>query len=241
MAGMKALPALLFFASAICLAPQVRAESLPRGLVRLAEVDDTIGQDMRYAGSDNFLGRPVKGYEAPACILTRAAAEALSRVQKSLAGDGLELVVFDCYRPARAVSDMVAWALHGGAPDPRWYPKVRRDALVMEGYVGTESSHSHGSTVDLAIVSLSGPAGEAPRCGAAVPGMLDFGTGFDCFDPSSETASQAVGAEATANRDRLLTAMRQAGFRNYAREWWHFTLRDEPFPKKRFDFPISDR
>jgi len=238
---MRPLTALLLLAATAGLAPHARAESLPPGLVRLADVDGTIRQDMRYAGPDNFLGRPVKGYEAPACILTRAAAEALSRVQQGLAGEGLALVVFDCYRPARAVSDMVAWTLHGGAPDPRWYPRVRRDALMLEGYVGTQSSHSHGSTVDLAIASLSGTDGPPPRCGATVPGMLDFGTGFDCFDPSSETASLAVGTEAAANRNRLVTAMRQAGFRNYAREWWHFTLRDEPFSKKRFDFPISDR
>jgi D-alanyl-D-alanine dipeptidase len=229
------LAAILLLTSA---AP-VFAADLPKGFVRLADVDPGIRQDIRYAGSDNFLGRPVKGYDAPSCILTRAAAEALSGVQKTLAADGLTLVVYDCYRPARAVADMVAWTMRGGAPDGRWYPKVRRDSLVALGYVASQSAHSRGSTVDVAVAPLDGKGGGAPACGAAQAGTLDFGTGFDCFDAASQTHSDLVSALAARNRATLLDAMRAAGFANYAREWWHFTLRDEPFPKKHFDFPVS--
>ena len=217
------------------------AGDLPAGFVRLADIDPTIRQDMRYAGDRDVMRRPLKGYEAPVCILTRQAARALSAVQKRLATDGMTLVVYDCYRPVRAVDDMARWSLHGGAPDRQWYPKLRRDDLVAEGYVATRSAHSRGSTVDLAVAPLDGKAGPPSACGAQDATTLDFGTGFDCFDPASETASALVGGDAAQNRRDLVVAMDAGGFSNYPREWWHFTLRDEPFPKTRFDFPVTDR
>ena len=103
----------------------------------------------------NFLGRPAKGYEAAVCILTEPRRQgAGSKVQKHVASEGLTLVVFDCYRPIRAVDDFVGWTRQGGPPDPRWYPKVKRGDLIAEGYIGERSSHSRGSTVDVAL----GPA-----------------------------------------------------------------------------------
>jgi zinc D-Ala-D-Ala dipeptidase len=219
------------------------ADALRAGFVRLADVDATIRQDMRYAGTDNFMHRKVAGYDAPVCILTDQAAKALSKVQKAVAAEGLGLVVFDCYRPVRAVDDMVAWTKQRakvfGGQDTQWYPKTRRGDLISKGYVGARSAHSRGSTVDLAFVPLSGVAAASPDCGARDAGTLDFGTGFDCFDPRSQTKSAFVGGEAMANREKLLAAMTAQGFRNYADEWWHFTLEDEPFAKQRFDFPVT--
>ena len=113
-------------------------------------------------------GRHV-GYEAPVCILTERAAKALSKVQQSVAGDGLTLVVFDCYRPVRAVDDFVDWTRQGGPPDPRWYPKVKRGDLIAKGYVGERSSHSRGSTVDVALGHIDVAAATSlpdPDCGA---------------------------------------------------------------------------
>ena len=217
----------------------VFANPLPAGFVRLADVDPTIRQDIRYAGLENFLHRKANGYDAPVCILTKEAAKALSGVQIALTAKGLTLVVFDCYRPARAVADMGAWTRQGGPPDPQWYPKVKRGDLIANGYVGELSSHSRGSTVDLAIAEMDKSNQAYPGCGAPDTGTLDFGTGFDCFDPASETAHHPLPAEAAANRNMLVSAMRAAGFRNYAREWWHFTLAEEPFPKQRFDFPVT--
>lgn len=214
-------------------------DPLPAGFVRLADVDPTIRQDIRYAGIENFLHRKADGYDAPACILTAPAAKALSSVQKAMTTKGLTLVVFDCYRPARAVADMGKWTREGGPPDPQWYPTVQRGDLIAKGYVGTFSSHSRGSTVDLAIAEPRKKSNVHPTCGAPDGAMLDFGTGFDCFDPKSETASTLIGVEAASNRNMLLAAMRAAGFRNYAREWWHFTLAKEPYPKQRFDFPVT--
>jgi zinc D-Ala-D-Ala dipeptidase len=216
------------------------ADPLPAGFVRLADIDRTIRQDIRYAGLDNFLHRKVAGYDAPLCILTRRAAEALSGVQKAIAAEGLTLVVFDCYRPARAVSDMGEWTREGGPPDPQWYPAVKRKDLIAKGYIGELSTHSRGSTVDVAIVRADRNAPTPkPACGVSDADMLDFGTGFDCFDPMSETAHRPLAEEATANRKRLVEAMRAGGFRNYSREWWHFTLEYEPFPKQRFDFLVT--
>jgi D-alanyl-D-alanine dipeptidase len=193
---------------------------------------------MRYAGSLNFMGRPAKGYEAAECILTGKAAKALAEVQKAVKDEGLTLVVFDCYRPIRAVDDFVAWTKERGPANPQWHPTVKRSALIAQGYIGAKSSHSRGSTVDLALAPLEGPGAPDPDCGAQKTGILDFGAGFDCFDPKSTTAFSPLSPEATANRGRLVAAMTAAGFVNYKREWWHFTLKDEPF-EQRFDFPIE--
>ncbi|RVA09349.1 D-alanyl-D-alanine dipeptidase, partial [Mesorhizobium sp. M7D.F.Ca.US.004.03.1.1] len=143
----------------------------------------SIRQDIRYAGSDNFLHRRVNGYDAPACILTDQAAKALSAVQKTLAARSLTLVVFDCYRPARAVTDMGEWTKQDGPPDPQWYSRVRRGDLIAKGYVGELSTHSRGSTVDVAIARTDRRSSPNPACGAVDADTLDFGTGFDCFDP----------------------------------------------------------
>lgn len=233
------MSALLAILAGLAAAPATaRADSLPAGFVRLAEVDPSIRQDMRYAGSDNFVGRRLAGYEAAACILTEKAAHALARVQATVAADGFSLVVFDCYRPERAVADMVRWSKEGGPAHPRWFPAVRREHLISAGYVGARSAHSRGSTVDLALVKVA-DGGTDPACGAAAPGMAEFGTGFDCFDKKSRTLFSPLPAGAGENRARLASAMAAAGFVNYPREWWHFTLSDEPFPGRRFDFPVT--
>ncbi len=236
--GLAAMLATLAFAAGAHAAGPKPGGGLPAGFVHLADVAPAIRQDMRYVGTDNFMRRPVAGYEVPACILTREAAEALATVQARLAAEDLSLVVFDCYRPERAVAAMVAWVNAGGPADPRWYPGVRRSDLIARGYVGRRSAHSRGSTVDLGIAPHDASRAANPACGAAGAGLLDFGTGFDCFSPQSATASRSVGKEASANRRRLVELMAAAGFRNYGGEWWHFTLRGEPFPKQRFDFPV---
>jgi zinc D-Ala-D-Ala dipeptidase len=226
--------------AALCLLPNLSfAAELPAGFVRLADIDPTIRQDIRYAGAENFLGRKVDGYLAPVCILTEPAARALASVQKKLAAENLSLVVFDCYRPARAVADLLEFSQTPGPSDPKWFPAIRRERLVAENYVGVQSGHSRGSTADLAIVDPSAGSTAEPPCGAAATGMLDMGTGFDCFDPASATEHPGVSEPARRNRRKLLDLMTRAGFRNFRGEWWHFSLRDEPFAKKRFDFDVE--
>lgn len=116
------------------------ADALPTGFVRLADIDPSIRQDIRYAGTDNFLHRKVNGYDAPVCILTSQAAQALAGVQKAIAMKELTLVVFDCYRPSRAVTEMGEWTRQDGPPDPQWYPRARRGDLIVKGYVSELSA-----------------------------------------------------------------------------------------------------
>ena len=227
--------------------------TLPAGFVYLADVDPTIRQDMRYFGRDNFVGRRIAGYEAAECVLTRAAAEALAGVQRQLQPTH-SLKVYDCYRPARAVADMVAWAREENGTAGRkadHFPTVDKPDLVRRGFVAVTSAHSRGSTVDVGIVALVDapeqshrtsrrPCRQLPADAENGDWELDFGTSFDCFHEQSATANAVIGDVARANRDRLLGLMQAAGFRNFAREWWHFQLVSEPFQRP-FDFPIRPR
>lgn len=220
------------------------ADPLPAGFVYLRDIVPDIRQDIRYAGRKNFLRKRVPGYAAGECVLTEAAAKALGKVQNAAVGAGYSLVVFDCYRPRRAVEAMVAWVGAGRERDPDFYPNVPRSELIRQGYIGAKSSHSRGSTVDLALETLAEelPSGtENPVCRTKDPGTLDFGTPFDCFDPASRTASPAVPKAARDLRRTLVDLMARGGFRNYAGEWWHFTLRNEPYPDRSFDFTIERR
>ncbi|MGE0281829.1 MAG: M15 family metallopeptidase [Rhizobiaceae bacterium] len=233
------LPLLLTNLISLAAAQSSIAADLPRGFIYLSKIAPDIQQHMAYAGPDNFFGRPARGYEAPACILTEKAAKALSRAQRVFTPKNLSLVVLDCYRPESAVRDFASWVDAGGNIDPLWSPKTPRNQLIKQGYIGRRSAHSRGSTVDIAIVSNADPTTwTKPTCGIAMPNTLDFGSGFDCFDAISRTTYRPLSEAAIANRKLLLDTMKAAGFRNYAGEWWHFTLMGEPFPKKRFDFPI---
>ncbi len=183
--------------------------------------------DIRYAGSHNFVGRRIEGYRSPHCLLTPAAANALAEVARDLAPRGLVLKVFDCYRPTRAVADFVRWARDPTeqAAKAEFYPHVDKRTLFQDGYIASRSGHSRGSTVDL---TLARPDGRE----------LDMGTPFDFFSPKSWTADLSVTAEQHANRMQLAAVMQRHGFRGYAKEWWHFTLRHEPFPDTYFDVPV---
>jgi len=227
---------------------------LPKGFVYLRDVAPAILQDMRYAGAHNFTGRIVAGYQAPECILTRAAAEALARAQRLVAAKGLNLIVWDCYRPVRAVKDFARWA--SGADrrmKAEFYPDTEKSRLFTLGYIAAYSAHSRGSAVDLGLVPANlavAPAwsGARPLASCAAPkgeraddGTVDLGTGFDCFDDRARARSDAIPTRARANRQILHDAMRAAGFLGYWREWWHFVLADEPFPGRAFDFPVTAR
>jgi D-alanyl-D-alanine dipeptidase len=219
-----------------------RAGDLPQDFVYLRDVAPEIRQDMRYASRQNFMRRRLPGYGAGECVLTEAAAKALARVQAAAARSALTLVVFDCYRPQRAVDAMVAWVRGGRETDPDYYPNVSRSELIRQGYIGAKSSHARGSTVDLGFAPAGRQhPGEAGVCSRQDMSTADFGTPFDCFDPASRTASTSVAAHAREARKILVALMRQEGFRNYPGEWWHFTLQGEPYPGRSFDFVISPR
>lgn len=184
---------------------------------------------MRYFGSENFLGRPVAGYEAPVCLVTRETGNALARVQAQLKQTGYRLKVFDCYRPKRAVADFVAWArdLSDQKRKAQHYPNVDKSKLFELGYIAEQSGHSRGSTVDLTLVEL--------QSGAEV----DMGGPFDLFDTKSWPSDTTVPPNARLNRALLQSVMTENGFRPLKEEWWHFTLQAEPYPETYFDFPVK--
>lgn len=202
------------------------AGELPPGFVRVRDIAPDIIEDMRYATANNFTGRVVPGYDAGRCWLLKSAASALARASQAARREGYRLVVHDCYRPSRATAAFVAWAqgLSDTHTKATYYPGVSKDELFAQGYIGRYSAHSTGSAVDISMQREQG----AP---------LDFGTPFDFFDPMSATAAN-VSAPARANRLKLKSFMEAAGFRNYAREWWHFGF---PAPgAKAHDVPITD-
>jgi zinc D-Ala-D-Ala dipeptidase len=222
---------------------------LPNGFVDVADVAPDVVVDLRYAGSDNFLGRPARGYGAPRCLLTKQAARALAAAQRDVAAFGLALMVYDCYRPQRAVDDFAAWARDtaGPATSPPYHPVVPRSELFARGYIAARSGHSRGSTVDLTLIP-AGPRQRAPAAtrdcrtieGPLAPdGSLDMGTTFDCFDERAHPADPKVPAPARRNRLLLRAVMEKHGFAPYPQEWWHFTLAGEPFPRTAFDFEIQ--
>jgi D-alanyl-D-alanine dipeptidase len=226
-------------------------DALPGNLVYLRDVDSSIAQDMRYASIDNFTGGRLPGYDAPECVLRSDVAQALRKVQTSLAGQHLSLKVYDCYRPVRAVTAMARWAQ---SPEDgrtkRSYPRLHKRTL-FSGYISSRSAHSTGTAVDLTLVPVPAappppPFDSRPAYGPctgtaaqrAPDSSLDMGTSFDCFDDKSHTANAAIPAQAKRNRATLGDAMRAQGFKNYFREWWHFSYGR---PAQAYDVPISPR
>ena len=205
---------------------------LPEGFVRLLEVAPTVEVDLRYAGADNFVGAPIDGYGCECPVLTVEAARAIRAVQAELETQGLGLKVFDAYRPQRAVFHFVKWARDPTATATKrdYYPDVPKEALFEQGYIALESGHSRGSTVDVTLVRR-GPEGASVE--------LEMGTRFDFFGPESASRSERVPAVAQANRRKLRAIMEKHGWIAYEAEWWHFTLRREPYPETYFDFPLE--
>jgi zinc D-Ala-D-Ala dipeptidase len=225
------------------------AGSMPNGFVYLREVDPSIQQDMRYAGSNNFTRAPVPGYGAPECVLVRQAAEALKAAQADLKPLGLSLKVYDCYRPTQAVAAFVDWSKKPDDPHAKLehYPELPKSALFPE-YIATQSGHSRGATLDVTIVPLGSSSAVSDgeddiACTSAQPSdnSLDMGTSFDCFDPKANTDAPGLTPDQERNRKLLLDVMSRHGFKNYPKEIWHFTFEPEPYPETYFDFPILPR
>lgn len=184
--------------------------------------------DAKYATSDNFTGRPVDGYGAPRVAGTTALATALLTAQNQAAGLGYGLLLWDGYRPQRAVDCFLRWAAQpeDGRTKAKHYPNIARSEMVAKGYVASQSSHSRGGAIDLTLYRLD--------TGAQVP----MGTDFDFMDVRSHHASKDVTGDEARNRRVLRRIMECSGFAPFACEWWHYTLKNEPYPGRSFDFPI---
>lgn len=199
------------------------------GFVVLAEKVPAVVQEIRYYSTYNFIGDRINGYEEPCALITKQAARALLGVSNELIVKGYRLKIYDAYRPASAVKHFVMWGIEDLdlRMKPYFYPDLEKQELFAKGYIASQSSHSRGSTVDLTLLDM--------KTGKDI----DMGSPFDLFDEISHPDSKAVTAEQFANRMLLQDAMVRHGFAPIDCEWWHFTLRDEPYPDIYFDFPVS--
>jgi len=197
--------------------------------VYLDEQVPGIRWDAKYATWDNFTGRPVDGYLANRVIGTRALAEALERARDEAASHGFGLLIWDAYRPQRAVDDFLRWSTQpeDGRTKPRHYPNIERAQMFDLGYVAAKSGHSRGGTVDLTLFRTAN--GE----------LASMGGDHDLMDPLSHHEAQGVTGTDAQNRLFLRSIMEASGFGSYPEEWWHYTLRDEPHPDTYFNFPIT--
>ncbi|MCA0931188.1 M15 family metallopeptidase [Lutimonas saemankumensis] len=198
--------------------------------VDLKEIMPNLRSDLRYYGDNNFVGRPIQGYKEPKCLLTKEAAYALKKVQDELERLGFGLMVYDAYRPQQATNDFVEWSedISDTTMKPQFYPNVEKKDLFAKGYISVKSGHSRGSTVDVTIVSLK------------TKQILNMGSPYDLFDEVSATDHTAtITKNQHSLRLLLKRRMEKHGWQSYPKEWWHFTLKDEPYPNTYFDFPIE--
>ena len=197
--------------------------------VLLSDYVPGIVQEIRYYSTYNFVGDRIDGYEEPVAILSKEAARALKGVANEANAMGYRLKIFDAYRPARAVRHFVFWGIEDLdlRMKPFFYPQLEKQVLFQRGYIAKESSHSRVSTVDLTLLDM-GTGKE-----------VDMGSPFDLFDPISHPDCREVTDEQYDNRMLLQNLMVRSGFEPIDCEWWHFTLKDEPFPETYFDFPVS--
>ena len=201
----------------------------PSGFVLLADCIPGVIQEIRYYSTYNFIGDRIDGYEEPCALLTTEAARALKAVSGEMNVQGYRLKIFDAYRPARAVKHFVLW----GVDDldlrmkPFFYPELEKQELFRQGYIASRSSHSRGSAVDLTLLDMS------------TGREVDMGSPFDLFSELSHPDSRNVTDEQYENRMFLRNAMIRNGFDSIDCEWWHFCLRDEPYPDTYFEFPVS--
>jgi zinc D-Ala-D-Ala dipeptidase len=241
---------LIALVAAVLVSP---AQALPDSFVYLRDIDPTIIQDIRYAGANNFVGRPLAGYGAGECVVKREVGLKLKAIQQELSRQNLSLKMFDCYRPARAVAEMWAWARNGKetASERRFNPAFRKADLFRLGYIATHSRHSTGAALDLTLVDLKADNSAVfdpnkayadctqPAESRAPEGSLDMGTGYDCSDRKSHTAASSITPAQRRSRNLLVAAMARQGFVNYAKEWWHFSLPGTG--RAAYDFPIEPR
>jgi len=204
-------------------------EKLPEGFVYVKEIIPDLNVQLRYFSSNNFVGDTITGYKSNKLIMTKPSAEALKKVQADLQEQNLCLMVYDGYRPQRAVKHFSRWAkdLNDTLQKQEFYPKVDKRHLFRDGYIASRSGHSRGSTLDLTIID--GNTNEP----------LDMGSPFDFFGKESWVEHPDLTKTQLANRQLLQRVMLKHNFRNYPKEWWHFTLRWEPFPETFFDFEVE--
>ena len=201
----------------------------PSGFVVLADYVPHIVQEIRYYSTYNFIGERIDGYEEPCALLTKEAARALKAASNEMIVQGYRLKIFDAYRPVCAVKHFVLWGIEDQdvRMKPYFYPELQKQELFEKGYIAKQSSHSRGSTVDLTLLDMS--TGKE----------LDMGSPFDLFSATSHPDYKGITEQQYENRMMLQRVMVRSGFEPIDCEWWHFTLKDEPYPDTYFEFPVS--
>ncbi|MDN3987910.1 M15 family metallopeptidase [Zwartia vadi] len=212
----------LMFSSAVA-----AQTTMPDEFVYLDEWIPALKIDLRYSSKNNFIGAPVDGYADARAVLTRPATLALAKVQQDLDRQGYGLLIFDTYRPKRAVEHFMRWMAdpNDQLAKATFYPALDKKDLRALGYISGRSGHSRGSTVDLTLFAKNAPDGE-----------LDMGSVFDFFGPESGAEHPSLTPTQVKNRQRLREVMVKHGFTPYSKEWWHFSFKNEPFPNQYFDF-----
>ncbi len=202
---------------------------MPAELCYLDAVAPRVKVDLKYCGYDNFVGRPINGYTTGRrAILRRDAAAAIACVQQNLEKQGLGLLIWDAYRPYRALLDFYAWSqTSDDSTRSRFYPRITKREIYEQQYIGLTSEHCWGVAVDATLIDL--------RTGKE----LDMGGRHDLLDDSSATEFAGLTPRQQANRRLLRDTMAAAGMRNYSKEWWHYYL-SPPGLCHRYDFPLSD-
>ncbi len=204
------------------------AQCLPKGWCYVDSVAPGVRVELKYAGADNFVGRPIAGYTGRRAILRRDAAEALARAAADLAPQGYGLLIWDAYRPTTAMKDFYSWSFtKDESMRAKFYPNITKRGIYEGRYIGLTSEHTWGVAVDITLVHL--------RDGSEV----DMGGHHDLLDPSSATNYAGITPQQQANRRLLCETMARAGFRNYSKEWWHYFLRDSE-PWAAYGFPLHD-
>jgi zinc D-Ala-D-Ala dipeptidase len=203
--------------------------TLQEGFVFVDELVSGIRWDAKYATWDNFTGRPVEGYALNRIVGSRALCEALQRAREAAETLGYGLLLWDGYRPQRAVDCFLRWSQEPEDGRMKWrhYPNIDRSEMFEKGYVAAKSGHSRGSTVDLTLYDLL--SGD----------LASMGGDHDLMDPISHHGAKGITEVQASNRRRLRSIMQQSGFDSYEYEWWHYTLESEPYPETYFDFAIS--
>ena len=210
--------------------------------VNLAEAVPDAILEIRYYSTYNFVGTRVDGYLEPTALLTKQAADSLRAVSDDLKQMGYRLKIFDAYRPQCAVDHFVRWAadVTDTLMKPYFYPNVPRNMLFKLGYIARKSGHTRGSTVDLTLFDMT------------TEKEVDMGGTFDWFGQESHPdfggnpatgqyiPNKRITAGQFRNRMILREAMLRHGFKPIESEWWHFTLRNEPFPDTYFTFPVRN-
>ncbi|WP_295984000.1 M15 family metallopeptidase [uncultured Algibacter sp.] len=202
---------------------------LPNGFIYAEDVIPDLEVELRYFTSNNFVGQPIEGYHSNKLILTLESAQALKLVHEALQEQNLCLKVYDGYRPQSAVNHFIKWArdLDDTINKHTFYPDVKKRNLFKDEYIASKSGHSRGSTLDLTIIDGN----------TGIP--LDMGSAYDFFGQESWIDYTNITEKQKINRQLLQRFMLKFGFRNYPKEWWHFTLRGEPFRDTYFDFAVK--